>query len=155
MNSGTTNTIMAQELAQKKESFTVITNNLAARSILMQNNNIKLIAVGGHVDSLENSTYGSVCEHEFGAYYPDIAFLSINAVSDTEGFTDFRLYELGIIKLLAERAKKVIAVMDSSKLGKRSRKKVLAPDDVDILVMDDNIPTEKKKHYKSKGFNIE
>ena len=118
---------MAQELAQKKESFTVITNNLAAISILMQNNNIKLIAVGGHVDSLENSTYGSVCEHEFGAYYPDIAFLSINAVSDTEGFTDFRLYELGIIKLLAERAKKVIAVWIQASLANGREKRYLHP----------------------------
>ncbi|MDO5150714.1 MAG: DeoR/GlpR family DNA-binding transcription regulator [Oscillospiraceae bacterium] len=155
LNSGTTNTILAQELAQKKESFTVITNNLAAIAILMQNTNINLIAIGGQVDSLENSTYGSVCEHEFGLYYPDIAFLSINAVSDVDGFTDFRLYEFGIIKLLADKAEKVIAVMDSNKIGKRSRKMVLSSDDVDIIITDDNVPEEIKKYYKSKGFNLE
>lgn len=155
LNSGTTNTILAQELVQKKEQCTVITNNLAAISILMQNSDIKLIAIGGQVDPLENSTFGSVCEQEFGAYYPDIAFLSINAVSDTDGFTDFRLNELGIIKLLARQAEQVIAVMDSSKLGRCSRKKVLTPDNVDILVMDDNVPIELKEQYISQGFNIE
>lgn len=43
-----------------------------------------------------------------------------------DGFTDFRFLEMGVIRLLAERAREVIAVMDSSKIGKRSRKKVLS-----------------------------
>ena len=54
------------------------------------NPSITLIAVGGNVDSVEKSTYGSECEQEFGKYYPDTAFLSINAVNYQDGFTDFR-----------------------------------------------------------------
>ena len=109
LNSGTTNTILAQELAARNDSFTVITNNLAAVSILMQNPSIN----------------------------PDTAFLSINAVNYQDGFTDFRFLEMGVIRLLAERAREVIAVMDSSKIGKRSRKKVLSLQQVDRMVTDD------------------
>ena len=64
LNSGTTNTILAQELAVRSDKFTVITNNMAAVQILMQNPSIDLIAVGGMIDGVEKSTYGSVCEQE-------------------------------------------------------------------------------------------
>ena len=77
LNSGTTNTVLAQEMSGFNLKFTVVTNNYAALSILMQNPAIRLIAVGGTVDPLERSTYGNVCEREFAAYRPDLAFLSI------------------------------------------------------------------------------
>ena len=54
-----------------------------------------------------------------------------------DGFTDFRFLEMGVIRLLAERAREVIAVMDSSKIGKRSRKKVLSLQQVDRMGTDD------------------
>ncbi len=154
LNSGTTNTILSQELAALEKKITVVTNNYAAINILLQNQFIHLIAIGGDVDSLERSTYGTVCEHEFGQYYPDIAFLSINAVNYHDGFTDFRFNEMGIIQLLAKTAKRVIAVMDSSKLGKCSKKKVLSREQVDTVVMDDNISTEIRKKYLERGIMI-
>lgn len=154
LNSGTTNTILAQELAMRNDKFTVVTNNLAAVQILMQNPAIRLIVVGGTIDSQEKCTYGSLCEQEFARYYPDICFLAINAVNEQDGFTDFRLEEIGIIQLLAARSRQVIAVMDSSKLGKRSKMQVLSLDQVDCLMTDDQISLELREKYCSKGLEI-
>ena len=154
LNSGTTNTVLSQELAGLNIKFTDITNNYAAINILIQNPSIRLIAVGGTVDPLERSTYGTVCEEEFSRYRPDIAFLSINAINCKDGYTDFRLDEIGIIQLLAQKAKKVIAVMDSSKLGRCSKREVLRPEDVDLLVMDDHVSEEMKQKYQGKGISI-
>ncbi len=154
LNSGTTNTVLAQELAGSNLKFTVVTNNYAALSVLMQNPAIRLIAVGGTMDSLERSTYGTVCEGEFAAYRPDIAFLSINAVNYQDGYTDFRLDEIGVIRILARTARKVVAVMDSSKLGQCSKRQVLSPEQVDLLLMDDRVPAEVKEKYRSKGIEI-
>lgn len=155
LNSGTTNTVLAQELAALKLNFTVVTNNYAALSILMQNPSIRLIAVGGTMDPLERSTYGSVCEAEFSSYRPDLAFLSINAVNYQDGFTDFRLDEIGVIRLLAQGSRKVIAVMDSSKLGQCSKRVALSLDQVDLLLMDDNVPPEVREKYRNKGIVIQ
>lgn len=155
LNSGTTNTILAQELVFKKDNITVITNNLAAINILIQNPAIKIVSIGGIIDSQEKSTYGTTCEQEFGQYFPDIAFLSINAINYKDGFTDFRMSEIGIIKLLSQRSEKVIAIMDSSKIGKRSKQKVLNLDNVDLLLTDDNISPILKEKYKNKGLLIE
>ena len=155
LNSGTTNTILAQELVFKKDNITVITNNLAAINILIQNPAIKIVSIGGIIDSQEKSTYGTTCEQEFGQYFPDIAFLSINAINYKDDFTDFRMSEIGIIKLLSQRSEKVIAIMDSSKIGKRSKQKVLNLDNVDLLLTDDNISPILKEKYKNKGLLIE
>lgn len=154
LNSGTTNTILSQELSSLEKEITVVTNNYAAINILLQNKFIHLIAVGGKMDSLERSTYGTVCEKEFGRYYPDIAFLSINAVNYHDGFTDFRFNEMGIISLLAKNAKKVVAVMDSSKLGKCSKRKVLDIGQVDMVAMNDGVSPEIKKKYEERGIRI-
>ena len=137
LNSGTTNTVLSQELVQLSFPFTVVTNNYAALSILMQNAYINLIAIGGSVDRLERSSYGAQCVQEFDAYIPDLAFLSLNAVNVSEGFTDFRLNEIPIIQLLARNSKQVVAVMDGSKFNKLSKRKVLALDEVDVLISDD------------------
>lgn len=154
LNSGTTNMVLAQELALMEKKITVVTNNYAAINILLQNSSIDLIAVGGQMDVLERSTYGTTCENEFLQFYPDIAFLSVNAVDYTEGFTDFRYNEMGIIQLLAKNADKVVAVMDSSKLGKCSKKRVLKLEQVDMLVMDHMVSEEDRKKYEEKGIRI-
>ena len=155
LNSGTTNTILAQEIAASCKNITVITNNLSAIGVLMQKPEIRLIAIGGMVDVTENSTYGSDCEREFAAYFPDLCFLSINAVNFKDGFTDFRLSELGVIRMLARQAKRVIAVMDSSKLGKRSKCKVLNLEEVDLLIMDGLVSREVREEYERRGLRIE
>ena len=155
MNSGTTNTVLAQEMLAVKEAVTVVTNNLAAANILMQNSAIRLVLIGGMLDAQEQSTYGAVCEQEFARYFPDVCFLSINAVNDQDGFTDFRMYEIPVIQRLAAISQRVVAVMDSSKLGKRSKVKVLEPAQVDLLVMDSPIPPETQERYEKAGFHIE
>ena len=154
LNSGTTNTILSQELTTFEKEITVVTNNYAAINLLLQNDLIHLIAVGGKMDPLERSTYGTTCENEFGQYYPDIAFLSINAINYPDGFTDFRFHEIGNIQLLAKISKRTIAVMDSSKLGKCSKKKVLCSTEVDTVLMDDHVSEEVRLKYKKQGIVI-
>ena len=154
MNSGTTNTVLAQEMLEVREPVTVVTNNLAAANILMQNGAIRLILIGGMLDAPEQSTYGAVCEQEFARYFPDVCFLSINAVNYQDGFTDFRMHEIPVIQRLASISRQVVAVMDSSKLGKRSKVKVLEPDQVDLLVMESQVPPEVRERYEKAGFRI-
>lgn len=150
LNSGTTNTVLAQEIVKRFSDLIVVTNNLAAASILMQNPSIHTIVIGGEVDAMERSTFGHTCEEEFARYTPDCAFLSINAVDDAVGYSDFRFSEIGVMHALAACAKQVVAVMDSSKLGKRSKKQIFPLDRVDVLVMDD-LPEKLRKQYSAAG----
>lgn len=155
LNSGTTNTVFAQEIVKRFSDLTIVTNNLAAATVLMQNPSNHTILVGGDLDAMERSTFGHTCEEEFSRYTPDCAFLSINAVDDVMGYSDFRFAEIGVIQTLANRAGKVIAVMDSSKLGRQSKKQIFPLNCVDILVMDDAVPDKVKKQYAAAGGTIQ
>ena len=154
LNSGTTNTVLAQELAGAGVKCTVVTNNFAAREVLMGSPSVQVIAIGGDVDAQERSSWGSACEAQFGRFRPDKVFLSINAVSLEDGFTDFRFRELGVIELLARTGKRVIAVMDSSKFGTCSKSKVLDLDQVDILVTDSRAGAETLEAYRDRGLEV-
>ena len=154
LNSGTTNVILAQELIKRFTDLTIVTNNVSAAMVLMQNQSLRTIVLGGDLDSLEHSTYGSICERELGRYYPDICFLSINSVDAEVGFTDFRFAEIGVMQLMARNSSKVIAVMDSSKLGRRSKKVIMDNSMIDLLVMD-SIKPEVQELYRRAGICIE
>lgn len=156
LNSGTTNTVLAQELVKRFSDLTVVTNNVAAAVVLMQNPAIHTILIGGELDTMERSTFGHTCEEEFARYTPDCALLSINAVDDVMGYTDFRFSEIGVMQTLVARAKKSVAVMDSSKLGKQSKKQIFPLNRVDILlVMDDGVSEKMKKRYAAVGIEIQ
>lgn len=154
LNSGTTNVILAQELIKRFSDLTIVTNNVSAAMVLMQNQSLRTIVLGGDLDSLEHSTYGSICERELGRYYPDICFLSINSVDAEAGFTDFRFAEIGVMQLMARNSSKVIAVMDSSKLGRRSKKAIMDNSMIDLLVMD-SVEPDVRELYRHAGICIE
>jgi len=154
LNSGTTNTIVAQEMVAAGLNCTVVTNNCAALNVLLQSTSIRTIAIGGLLDLQERSTYGSLCEQDFAQFHPDVVLLSINALNYKDGYTDFRMNEVGIIQQLAASGRKVIAVMDSSKLGQCSKRKVLSTEQVDFVVMDDHIAPEIREKYHKKGIRI-
>lgn len=72
-----------------------------------------------------------------------------------DGFTDFRLSEVGIIRFLAEHSRKAIAVMDSSELGKRAKCKALDVGAVERLIMDNQVTEGTREKYREKGAFIE
>lgn len=150
LNSGTTHAVLAQEIVKRFSNLTVLTNNLAAASVLMQNPSIRVILAGGELDPLERSTCGHSCEVELSHYTPDCAFLSINAVDEEMGYTDFRFSEIGVMQTMAQRAKRVVAVMDASKLGKRSKKQVFPLEQIPILVTGE-VPKELRQRFSSLG----
>ena len=154
LNSGTTNTIVAQEMVAAGLTCTVVTNNCAALSILLNSSSIRTIVIGGMLDSQERSTYGNLCEQSLSQFHPDVALLSINALNYKDGYTDFRMNEVGIIQQLAANSRKVLAVMDSSKLGQCSKCRVLTSEQVDFVIMDDHVTSEIRDKYLKKGIRI-
>ena len=58
------------------------------------------------------------------------------------------------MQLMARNSSKVIAVMDSSKLGRRSKKIVMDNDMINLLVMD-KVSDRDKEAYLSAGIRIE
>lgn len=154
LNAGTTNSILAEELLKLNKRITVVTNNLSALSILTGSEYIQIIVPGGIVDKEELALCGCNCVEEISSYSFDFSFLSINAVHPLHGFSDFRFQEIDIIKAMIKHSNQSVAIMDSHKLGKISKRIFLSPKDIDLLITDGNIDTSILQQMKEAGLNV-
>ncbi len=66
-------------------------------------------------------------------------FTSANGFSFENGLEDFNLYEVQIKKEIVKRASKVIALVDSSKIGKSSSAVFAKFEQIDRLITDQPI----------------
>lgn len=154
LNSGTTTTILAEELGQTNIACTIITNNIAAAEAASVNLNCHIHLIGGEWDGSEQSTWGSQCLREANHYYPDLCFLAVNAIDLQAGLTDFRFHEIPIMQAMAQNAYKTYAVMDSTKLNRLAKKQVFLLEQTPNIIMDDAVTAEDKEQYLKQGIHI-
>jgi DeoR/GlpR family transcriptional regulator of sugar metabolism len=111
------------ELARALIDFdflTVVTNGLEAAMELNRNPRINVILIGGVLRSGSKTVEGLLGKSILGEIHADLFFTSAEGFSVEEGMTDFSLYEADLKKLMASNAGKVIALVDHTKLGRRS-----------------------------------
>lgn len=154
LNAGTTNSILAEEIVKLKKQITVVTNNLSAISILTTSPYVQIVVPGGTVDNEELALCGYNCVEEISSYSFDVSFLAINALHPLQGFSDFRFQEIDIIKAMVKHSKQSIALMDSQKFGKLSKKIFLAPTDIDLLITDNQADTAILKQFTEVGLEV-
>lgn len=154
LNAGTTNSILAEELLKLKKQITVVTNNLSALSILTGSDYIQLIVPGGIVDKKELALSGYSCVEEISSYSFDLSFLAINAFHPLHGFSDFRFQEIDIIKAMIMHSKQSVAIMDSRKFGKMSKKIFLTSKDIDLLITDNSLDEATRFQLQESGLTV-
>ena len=154
LNAGTTNSILAEELVKLKKQITVVTNNLSALSILTGSEYIQIVVPSGIVDKEELALYGCNCVEEISSYSFDLSFLAINAVHPIYGFSDFRFQEMDIIKTMIKHSKRSVALMDSKKFGKISKKLFLSPREISLLITNNQIDYSLKNQFTEAGLCI-
>lgn len=154
LNAGTTNSILAEELVKLNKQITVVTNNLSALSILTGSEFIQLVVPGGIVDKEELALCGCNCVEEISSYSFDLSFLAINAIHPLHGYSDFRFQEMNIIKAMIKHSRQSVAIMDSHKFGKLSKKIFLAPKAIDSLITDSHLDNLMLKQMNEAGLNV-
>jgi DeoR/GlpR family transcriptional regulator of sugar metabolism len=155
LNSGTTTTILAEEIGRSGITCVLITNNIAAAEAASCNTTCRIHLIGGEWDSSEQSTWGSCCLREAETYFPDICFLAVNSLDSQNGLTDFRFHEIPIMQIMAKNAWKTVAVMDSTKLNRLAKKQVFPLMKTPLILMDNQVTSEDKQIYLRAGIRIE
>lgn len=129
----------------------ILTNGLNVANILKNHTNVTTILIGGIVKGNSNaieSTLGATILEQLNI---DAAFVSAHAFNLKDGLTDFNLYEVELKQLMVKYAKKIYALVDHSKLEKRSISSFGSFTDIDYFITDDQIETELINKYKNKG----
>jgi len=116
--------------------LTIVTNGLEAAMTLNQNPRNNVILVGGVLRVGSKTVEGVLGKDILSGIHADLFFTSAEGLSVQEGMTDFSLYEAELKKLMARNARHTVALIDHTKLGRRSIASSIAFGAIHTLITD-------------------
>jgi DeoR family transcriptional regulator of aga operon len=135
LTGGTTTTEVARALIDRP-GLTVVTNALNIASELAVRPNLKLVVTGGQARSQSYELIGPLAEPTLAGLNLDIAFLGVDGISAGAGLTTHNEVEAKTNRLLLKRARNVIVVADSSKVGRVAFAQICRTKEADELITD-------------------
>ncbi len=153
MDCGTTVFFLARFITRFK-NLRVITNSLPVVSELIPYPQLKIYLIGGELDNDRKALYGSMTENLIARYKADKAFIGAGGVSLENGLSSVDEKEASITTKMAEAAKKVFLLCDSSKIENDSYFTYSSVSVLTNLVTDAGISQEHLNLYKNKGINV-
>lgn len=145
LDSGSTTLCIAEAL-KNKSNITVITNSLNASLTLSSNKDITLVVCGGTLRHKTLSMHGTIAESALSGISADIMFVGADGIDVANGITTFN-EGYSISAVMASTAKKVVAVLDSSKFNRKGFNQVLPLSEIDCLITDAQIDDEHKAAF--------
>lgn len=152
LDSGSTTMMIAEELVKLK-NITIITNNLPAAFILSDNSDIMLFMCGGTLRHKTRSFHGQIAEQALIGVSADILFVGADGIDAQRGITTFN-EGYSISEIMANAAKKVIAVLDSSKFGRNGFNIVLPLNLLDCIITDDGVDMCYQEEFANKNISF-
>ncbi len=152
MDGGTTALYLAKEMPDL--TIHVFTNGLAVASELAQKKNVNVTMVGGQVMKENLSTASPVAKAYFENTNFELAIISASAFTPENGFSCGSQIEADLLKHTREKAKSLYMMLDSSKIGKTMPYTFARLEDIDVLITDDNFPTDLKKLFAQKNIVV-
>ncbi|MGO4548150.1 DeoR/GlpR family DNA-binding transcription regulator [Paenibacillus sp. 2TAB23] len=150
----TTNTQIAKALKAKFEKLTIITNSLPIVNELIDMPGYTLVMIGGVIRQEEQSIIGDLAEEFASRFHADLFFMSMSGVTLEDGITDNAIGEVQVKKIMQAKAKRTIALADSSKFDQVSLLKVCGCGEVERFVTDSKIDPNIVAKYKQSGIEI-
>ena len=154
LDASTTCLALAQKLT-KFERLTVVTNGIFTLLALKEMPNITVIITGGIATKGSGSVEGLLGEDLLRHINVDVAFFSGQGFHLDYGLTDFNLYEVELKKHMARRAKRIIGLLDYSKLDQNSTGSFLQADDLSLLITDSKADPEIIEKYRANNIDVE
>ncbi len=154
INAGTTAFAVAKKLAETRKNIKVVTNSIITALENTVSSNLHITLLGGEVNPEYQYVYGTLTLCELQDYYADVFIVSADGIDADGGLTTYYDQEVDICRKMIENSKKVIAVLDSTKLGKVTYKRIADCKDIDVLVTNKNADKKIVKELKSNGIEV-
>ncbi len=154
INAGTTALAVMKKLAETKKDIKVVTNSIILALECSVSPNLRITLLGGEVNPEYQYVYGTLTLGELENYYADVFIVSADGIDAKAGLSTYYEQEVDICRMMMKNSKKVIAVLDSAKLGKTTYKKITDCKDIDVLITDKNADKKILKALKSKNIEV-
>ncbi len=154
LDAGSTTLELARNL-DKKKKLCVMTNSLDIALELMQKENIDHLSMfGGRINPRSHSTVG-VDNIPYEQHYRfDKLFLGVDGFDMVSGITTVDEEEAKLNKLMCKMTSEVIAVFDSSKVGKTSFRCIISVSEIDKIITDQDFPISMEKELTTLGIEV-
>jgi DeoR/GlpR family transcriptional regulator of sugar metabolism len=152
LDSGTTMLKLASLLPDERLTVTTTGPNIAME--LIKKNQPIVNIVGGMLNRDNISVSGNQAIRFLGDINIDIAFIVPSGLSAHDGLTSGNYIECELKKLVVEKARKVVILMDSSKLDKTLPYTFCGIGDIDTIIAERELPADITKMAIEKGVEI-
>jgi DeoR family transcriptional regulator of aga operon len=153
MTGGTTTTEVARVLSERRR-LTVVTNSLSIASELAVRPNLKLVVTGGVARPESYELVGPLAESALASLNLDLVLVGVDGISVDEGFTTHHEVEAHTNYALIERARRVVVVADSSKLGQVAFARLCRVDQVHELISDTGAAPAEAEAIRAAGVEV-
>ena len=124
IESGACCALLAKELATNKRDVTIITNSAFIASYIRKCPYAKVVLLGGDYQTESQVVVGPITRKCIEGFYVDKLFVGTDGFTEKMGFTGKNHMRAEIVRAMAENAKKVIVLTESTKFLK-DRKSVV------------------------------
>ena len=153
LTGGTTTTEVARALVDRR-GITVVTNALNIAGELAIRAELKLVVTGGTARPESYELIGPVAEESLDRLNLDVAFVGVDGLSRDAGLTTHHEIEAGTNRVMIERARLVVVVADSSKLGRVAFAQICPIDAIDELITDAGAPASVIEELTDAGVRV-
>jgi DeoR/GlpR family transcriptional regulator of sugar metabolism len=163
LNGGSTTLEVGRALAARADlaaaggtgqSLTVVTNAVNLAAELLARPYLKVVVTGGVVRPHSYELSGPLAERSIEALSVDLLFLGVDGIDVQFGASAHSDAEASTNSLLVRAAARVVAVADSSKVGRRAFAQICRAADVAAVVTDTGIAPAAKAAFEAVGVGV-
>lgn len=161
-NGGRTTTAVARRVAARDDlassagrpGITVVTNALNIATEMVLRPHIRTVTLGGVVRPYSYELTGDLARLVLDQLWLDVLVLGVEGLDPLAGATCHDDSEAGVDAAMVARARQVVVVAASAKLGARSFARICGPDEVDVVVTDTGADRAVVADLRSAGIEV-
>lgn len=153
IDAGTTTARIAAQLPTDRE-LVVVTNSVPIAARLAGMPSVHLQLLGGRVRGLTQAAVGAQALSVLDALRVDVAFIGTNGISLRHGLSTPDGEEAAVKRAMVRAANYVVAVADSSKVGREELVSFAPLDKVDTLITDSEIDAAYRGELAERGVEV-
>ena len=151
---GGTSTYEAVKCIKEKNNLTVLTNSLPVANIIGENQTSQVFLAGGRLNLQHFGTEGQMVCQFLSNFRADKAIISAAGISIEFGATDYRELDCMAMQEMVRISRKVILLMDYTKLGRTTLWKICNIGRVHAVVTDENAPAKEVRALRDAGVQV-
>lgn len=132
----------------------VVTASIPVVIELLDAKDINVICTGGAVSRKDKSLIGHDAIRTINEYILDKVFIGVAGISFKCGLTLYNINDALVKRVMIERAKEVILLADSTKIGEAKHEFLADIDVINKIITDNAITYEDRKQFESRGIEV-